>query len=183
MNFLRFLFSKQFFKNVFYMILIVVFITLFGIISLRFMTDHGDFVKIPDLKGKTLDSVAIELDVLDLRYVVLDSGNYNPNYRIFSVLDQQPKFDSQVKQGRKIYLTINSSDFKMVEIPNVIRTTIRQAKKSLESLGFIIGEIEYVDDIGKDEVISFSFEGKDLSPGDTLKKTSVIDFKLGNGKL
>ena len=183
MNFLRFLFSKQFFKNVFYMILIVVFITLFGIISLRFMTDHGDFVKVPDLKGKTLDSVAIELDELDLRYVVLDSGNYNPNYRIFSVLDQQPKFDSQVKKGRKIYLTINSSDFKMVEIPNVIRTTIRQAKKSLESLGFIIGEIEYVDDIGKDEVISFSFEGKDLSPGDTLKKTSVIDFKLGNGKL
>ena len=183
MNFLRFLFSKQFFKNMFYMILIVVFITLFGIISLRFMTDHGDFVKVPDLKGKTLDSVAIELDELDLRYVVLDSGNYNPNYRIFSVLDQQPKFDSQVKQGRKIYLTINSSDFKMVEIPNVIRTTIRQAKKSLESLGFIIGEIEYVDDIGKDEVISFSFEGKDLSPGDTLKKTSVIDFKLGNGKL
>jgi beta-lactam-binding protein with PASTA domain len=165
------------------MILIVVFITLFGIISLRFMTDHGDFVKVPDLKGKTLDSVAIELDELDLRYVVLDSGNYNPNYRIFSVLDQQPKFDSQVKKGRKIYLTINSSDFKMVEIPNVIRTTIRQAKKSLESLGFIIGEIEYVDDIGKDEVISFSFEGKDLSPGDTLKKTSVIDFKLGNGKL
>ena len=79
MNFLRFLFSKQFFKNVFYMILIVVFITLFGIISLRFMTDHGDFVKVPDLKGKTLDSVAIELDKIDLKYIVLDSGNYNPN--------------------------------------------------------------------------------------------------------
>jgi len=165
------------------MILIVLFAMLFGIIALRFMTDHGDYVKVPELKGKTLDSVAIELDELDLRYVVLDSGNYNPNYRIFSVLDQQPKFDSQVKQGRKIYLTINSSDFKMVEIPNVIRTTIRQARKSLESLGFIIGEIEYVDDIGKDEVISFSFEGKELKPGDTLKKTSVIDFKLGNGKL
>ena len=165
------------------MILIVLFATLFGIIALRFVTDHGDFVKVPDLKGKTLDSVAIELDKIDLKYIILDSGNYNPNYKIFSVLDQQPKFNSKVKQGRKIYLTINSSDFKMLEIPNVIRTTIRQARKSLESLGFIIGEIEYVDDIGKDEVISFSFEGKDLSPGDTLKKTSVIDFKLGNGKL
>jgi len=183
MTFLRFLFSRQFFKNVFYMMLIVVFVTLFGIISLRFITDHGDFVKVPDLKGKTLDSVAIELDKIDLKYIVLDSGNYNPNYKIFSVLDQQPKLDSKVKQGRKIYLTINSSDFKMLEIPNVIRTTIRQARKSLESLGFIVGEIEYVDDIGKDEVISFSFEGKELKPGDTLKKTSVIDFKLGNGKL
>jgi len=165
------------------MILIVLFAMLFGIIALRFMTDHGDYVKVPELKGKTLDSVAIELDKLDLKYIVLDSGNYNPNYKIFSVLDQQPKFDSKVKEGRKIYLTINSSDFKMLEVPNVIRTTIRQARKSLESLGFIIGEIEYIDDIGKDEVISFSYQGKQLKPGDTLRKTSVIDFKLGNGKL
>ena len=183
MTFLRFLFSKSFFKHIFYMILIVLFAMLFGIIALRFMTDHGDYVKVPDLKGKTLDSVAIELDKLDLKYIVLDSGNYNPNYKIFSVLDQQPKLDSKVKEGRKIYLTINSSDFKMVEIPNVIRTTIRQARKSLESLGFIIGEIEYIDDIGKDEVISFSYQGNQLKPGDTLRKTSVIDFKLGNGKL
>jgi eukaryotic-like serine/threonine-protein kinase len=183
MTFLRFLFSKYFFKHIFYMILIVLFAMPFGIIALRFMTDHGDYVKVPDLKGKTLDSVAIELDKLDLKYIILDSGNYNPNYKIFSVLDQQPKFDSKVKEGRKIYLTINSSDFKMVEVPNVMRTTIRQARKSLESLGFIIGEIEYIDDIGKDEVISFSYQGKQLKPGDTLRKTSVIDFKLGNGKL
>lgn len=183
MAFLRFLFSKYFFKHIFYMILIVLFAMLFGIIALRFMTDHGDYVKVPELKGKTLDSVAIELDKLDLKYIVLDSGNYNPNYKIFSVLDQQPKFDSKVKEGRKIYLTINSFDFKMVKIPNVIRTTIRQARKSLESLGFIIGEIEYIDDIGKDEVISFSYQGRQLKPGDTLRKTSVIDFKLGNGKL
>ncbi len=183
MTFLRFLFSKYFFKHMFYMILIVLFAILFGIIALRFITDHGDYVKVPDLKGKTLDSVAIDLEKLDLKYIVLDSGNYNPDYKIFSVLDQQPKFNSKVKEGRKIYLTINSSDFKMVEVPNVIRTTIRQARKSLESLGFIIGEIEYIDDIGKDEVISFSCQGKQLKPGDTLKKTSVIDFKLGNGKL
>ncbi len=183
MTFLRFLFSKYFFKHIFYMILIVLFAILFGIIALGFITDHGDYVKVPDLKGKTLDSVAIDLEKLDLKYIVLDSGNYNPNYKIFSVLDQQPKFDANVKEGRKIYLTINSSDFKMVELPNVIRTTIRQARKSLESLGFIIGEIEYIDDIGKDEVISFSHQGEELKPGDTLKKTSVIDFKLGNGKL
>ena len=56
MAFLRFLFSKYFFKHIFYMILIVLFAMLFGIIALRFMTDHGDYVKVPDLKGKTLDS-------------------------------------------------------------------------------------------------------------------------------
>jgi beta-lactam-binding protein with PASTA domain len=48
------------------MMLIIVFVTLFGLMSLRFITDHGDFVKVPDLKGKTLDSVAIELDKMIL---------------------------------------------------------------------------------------------------------------------
>ena len=36
--------------------------------------------------------------------------------------------------------------------------------------------------IARDEVISIFHEGKELSEGDFLKRTSVIDFKLGNGK-
>jgi hypothetical protein len=49
-------------------------------------------------------------------------------------------------------------------------------------LGFIFGDIEYVDDIARDEVISIFNDGVELNEGDFLKRTSVIDFKLGNGK-
>ena len=56
------------------MILIVLFALFFGIIALRFITDHGDYVKVPDLKGKTLDSVAIDLDKL------LTHINENPKH-------------------------------------------------------------------------------------------------------
>ena len=81
MNFLRFLFSKYFFKHIFYMILIVLFAMFSGIIALRFMTDHGDYVKVPDLKGKTLDSVAIELDKLNHElngktYILIGPGRW-----------------------------------------------------------------------------------------------------------
>ena len=82
----------------------------------------------------------------------------------------------------KIYLTVNASDFEMVEIPKVTRVTVRQARKTIESLGFIFGDIEYVDDIARDEVISIFNDGVELNEGDFLKRTSVIDFKLGNGK-
>ena len=71
----------------------------------------------------------------------------------------------------------------MVEIPKITRITVRQARKTIESLGFVFGEIEYVDDIARDEVISISHDGNELNEGDFLKRTSVIDFKLGNGKL
>ena len=70
----------------------------------------------------------------------------------------------------------------MIEIPRITGTTVRQARKTIESLGFIFGEIEYVDDIARDEVISISHQGNELNEGDYLKKTLIIDFKLGNGK-
>jgi len=70
----------------------------------------------------------------------------------------------------------------MIEIPRITGTTVRQARKTIESLGFIFGEIEYVDDIARDEVISIFHDGNELNEGDFLKRTSIIDFKLGNGK-
>ena len=57
-----------------------------------------------------------------------------------------------------------------------------RATNVIESLGFRFGEIEYVDDIAYNVVISISSDSLDLKEGDFLKKTSTIDFKLGNGK-
>ena len=90
--------------------------------------------------------------------------------------------NAKVKRGRKIYLTLNASDFEMIQIPKITGITVRQARKTIESLGFIFGEIEYVDDIARNEVISISHDDNELNEGDYLKRTSVIDFKLGNGK-
>ena len=81
-----------------------------------------------------------------------------------------------------VFLTNMKEDFEMVEIPKITGITVRQARKTIESLGFVFGEIEYVDDIARDEVISITNDSIELKVGDFLKKTSIIDFKLGNGK-
>ena len=70
----------------------------------------------------------------------------------------------------------------IIQIPKITGITVRQARKTIESLGFVFGEIEYVDDIARDEAISITNDGIELKEGDFLKKTSIIDFKLGNGK-
>ena len=67
-------------------------------------------------------------------------------------------------------------------VPNVVRRTFRQAKPTLESVGFEIGTITYVDDIGKDEVLEMSFKGSKITIGEVLPLTSKIDLVLGNGK-
>ena len=182
MSVLKYLFSKSFFKNSVGIVITAVLFFLTLILFLRLNTRHGDFIIVPDLIGKNIQEFESQLNELDLLYIISDSGNYNPGFKINSVIDQIPKADSKVKQGRKIYLTLNASDFEMVEIPTITGVTVRQAKKTIESLGFVFGEIEYVDDIARDEVISISHKGDELTVGDFLKKTSIIDFKLGNGK-
>ena len=182
MPLLRYLLSKSFFKTSFRIITTSLILFVVLVIFLRLNTRHGDFIVVPDLIGKNIDEFESELAELDLQYIISDSGNYNPEFKINSVLDQLPAANAKVKQGRKIYLTLNASDFEMVEIPKITGITVRQARKTIESLGFIFGEIEYVDDIARDEVISIFNDGNELNEGDYLKRTSVIDFELGNGK-
>ena len=151
----------------------------------RLLNDGFKVVCMDNLFTGTLKNISefeSELDELGLIDTVSDFGNYNPEFKINSVIEQIPKANSKVKKGRKIYLTLNASDFEMVEIPELTSITLRQAKKTIESLGFVVGDTVYVNDIARDEVISISHEGIDLKEGDFLKRTSVIDLKLGNGK-
>tara|TARA_Y100000766_G_scaffold202976_1_gene174973 strand:+ start:304 stop:855 length:552 start_codon:yes stop_codon:yes gene_type:complete len=182
MSLINYLLSKSFLKTSFRITLTAVIFFIVLVLFLRLNTRHGDFILVPDLIGKNIEEFESELVELDLKYIISDSGNYNPEFKINSVLNQIPKANAKVKEGRKIYLTLNASDYKMVEIPRIKGTTVRQARKTIESIGFIFGKIEYVDYIARDEVISISHEGNNLNEGNYLKRTSVIDFKLGNGK-
>ena len=68
-----------------------------------------------------------------------------------------------------------------MSVPDLKERTFRQAKPTLEAIGFTVGKVTYVDNIGKDMVLKMTFEGKEIKPGDMLPKTSKIDLVLGNG--
>jgi beta-lactam-binding protein with PASTA domain len=181
MSLIKFLSSKDFVKQLGLALVAVIVISFLMLMWLKSYTHHGDFETVPQLKGKSLDVVEIELDDNNLKMVVQDSANYNPNYPAYSVIEQQPEAGAQVKENRKIYLTLNPSGYRKIGIPNIIRRTYRQAKPTLEALGFEIGNIIYQDDIGKDEVLGIKYKGETILPGTLLQKTSKIDLVLGNG--
>lgn len=181
LSLLNFLKSKVFLKQLVFAVIALIVFCFLMLQYLKYSTNHGEFIAVPELKGKTLDVVEIELDDATLNMVIQDSANYNPNYPPYSVIDQAPKAGALVKEDRKIYLTLNPSGYRKVAVPNVIRRTFRQAKPTLEAIGFTIGEITYADDIGKDEVLSIRHNGDRLRVGDLLPKTSKIDLVLGNG--
>ena len=152
------------------------------LIFLNVFTRHNQSIEVPNLIGKSIVQFEKKLSEMELKYMIVDTANFNPNFDIGSVLDQEPNAGSKVKGGRKVYITLNSSDFKDVKLPKISGLTLRQARNIIESLGFTFGEIEYVDDIAYNVVISISSDSLQLKEGDFLKKTSIIDFKLGNGK-
>lgn len=182
MSIIKFVTSKVFLKQLALAVVVVLVVGFLALRYLKFSTNHGDFVEVPELKGKTLEVVQIEIDDNDLNMVVQDSANYNPKYPRYSVIDQQPEAGSLVKENRKIYLTLNPSGYKKVGIPNIIRRTLRQARPTLEALGFQVGNITYINDIGLDEVIEVKYKGEKINPGTMLEKTTKIDLVLGNGK-
>jgi beta-lactam-binding protein with PASTA domain len=182
MSLVQFIKSKTFFKQLGLAIIALVVILWLTMQYLSSTTNHGEFVKVPELTGKSLETVKIELDDHDLVMEIQDSANYNPKYPKFSVIEQYPKAGAQVKENRKIYLTLNPSGYRKVSVPNIVRRTFRQAKPTLETLGFEVGKVTYIDDIGEDEVIAIKYKGKTIKAGDMLPLTSKIDVVLGNGK-
>ena len=181
MNFIKFLFSKSFVKQ---LILAFIVLVVFGFLTLKWLklyTNHGTFVTVPALTGKTYEAAQILINEHQLRSEVQDSSNYNPNYPKGAVIEQDPLAGSQVKEDRKIYLILNPSAYRTVAVPDVIRRTFRQAKPTLEALGFQIGTMLYEDDLGKDEVLEIRHNGQIIEAGTLLPKTSRIDLVLGNG--
>lgn len=182
MSFIKFLFSKTFLIQIALAILALVVIAFLVMQWLNFSTNQDQRIEVPDLSKLTLNVVEDRLDELDLRYEILDSANFNPDYPRYAVIDQAPAAGSYVKENRKIYLTLNPSGYRKVAVPDLIRRTRRQAEPTLRSLGFEIGDITYKADIAPDAVLELRHKGRLINPGDELMKTSVIDLVLGDGQ-
>lgn len=182
MTFFRFMFTKTFLKQLllaFLAILVLGFLILWW---LRFTTNHNEKIPVPNLAKLTLDKVEEKLDEMDLRYEILDSANYNPDYPKYSVIDQIPKPGKFVKENRKLYITLNPSGYSKVEVPDILGRTRRQAEPTLLAMGFVIGKISHRPHIS-DNVLEMRYNGEKLDPGTPIQKTSVIDLIVGDQSL
>ncbi|MFI1745418.1 PASTA domain-containing protein [Thalassobellus sediminis] len=181
MSIIKFLTSKTFLKQILLAVVALVVICFMALKWLNVSTNHGDFETVPDLTGKSISVAKIELNENNLVMQIQDSANFNPDYPKFSVIEQEPPAGTKVKEDRKIYLTLNPSGYRKLGVPDLRERTFRQAKPTLEALGFRVGKLTYIDNIGKDLVLKMTYKEKTIQPGDKLAKTSVIDLVLGNG--
>ncbi len=181
MNLLQYLKSKEFLRTI---ILIVAFslIIVFSLMKwLAYHTKHDERIAVPNLEMLSLEETEKKLEEYNLNFVVIDSASFNPKFPPKSVIEQNPLAGDYVKENRKIYLTLNPSDYRQVTIPNVLDQTKRQVVIQLKSIGFRIGKERYIKDLGRDVVRGLEIDRKEIKPGDRFPKNTVIDLVLGDG--
>ena len=181
LHFFRFLFSRSFFWQLFLLLLVLTALFIGVFYGLNWHTRQGNFIEVPDLQAKSIAEVSLILEDQKLNFEVIDSARFNPDYKPFAVIEQSPLAGEQVKKNRKIYLTLNPDNYNEVRIPEVIQITRRSAESSLRAVGLEIGEITYMDNIGKDMVLQLRYDNAPIAPGEKLPKTSRVDLVLGNG--
>lgn len=144
------------------------------------ITNHGETIKVPDLSGKNFQQSVELLEKADLRYEISDSSYY-ADKKPLEVLSQYPVAGSDVKEGRRIYLIVNSVSPPKVKMPKLIDGSVKNAQLILESYSLKMGKITYVPDIAQNAVLKQQYKGKDIEAGEKIPKGAYIDLVVGEG--
>lgn len=179
-SFFRFLFSKAFVIN----LLIALVLVCGGVYAtLSYLDDftlHGKTKEVPKLKGEFLHKVDSLLAGGEFTAVVADSL-YLKEVEGGKIIEQDPVAGYEVKQGRKIYLTVSAYAPPQIAMPDLADMSLRQATTILETFGLEVGELTYEPDVCANCILEQMVEGKKINPGKSIPKGTAIDLVLGQG--
>lgn len=159
---------------------ISVFLLMVFLFMLNRITNHGEYLVVPELKGKNYIQVQDELENLGFEVVIQDSiyvDSIAPN----AIIKQFPEPEATVKVNRVIYLTVNCTVPPTITMPNLIGMSFRNAILELRSLGLKMGDTTFIPDIAKNAVKDQLSEGVQIKPGSPIRMGSKIDLLIGSG--
>ncbi len=173
------LFSKKLFIHLFLIACTAVFIILGTMWWLKAYTQHGEAVDVPDLTGLSMAQLSEALQNTSLRYEVTDSI-YSDEQPRGAVIIQNPLPGMQVKEGRTIFITVNSLLPEMVIMPDLTGKSRRVALPMLEISGLKLEAAKYVpDESCTDCVVDQLYKGKPIAAGDLIRKGEKITLMIG----
>jgi beta-lactam-binding protein with PASTA domain len=144
-------------------------------------TNHGETITVPDIEGAMISELDEKLMQKDLGFVI-DDSSYSPDHKPLTVLKQYPRAGSKVKEGRKIYISINSATPPSVPVPNLIDASVLNAEVVLKSNQLKVGKIQLVR--GPFNIVKeMKYKGSVIQAGDRVPKGSVIDLVVMDGGL
>ena len=144
----KFITSRPLWLNILVGILLAMILFFILLLSLKWLTNHGDASSVPSVTGKTYDEAREILRDKGFTVDIHDSI-YVDTVPPLTVIRQIPDADEVVKANRTVYLVINRAVPPMVEMPNLLGYSYRNAEMSLNNFGLRIGDTLYKPDFAK----------------------------------
>jgi len=148
--------------------------------TMEFWTNHGEYLRVPDVKGKNYQEAADQLDKAGFDVVVQDSVYYD-SLSPLVIIKQFPDPDATVKVNRTIYLTINRATAPLINMPNLVGMSFRNAELEMRAKGLKLGDTMYVPDIAKNAAKDQLIGTVSLKPGTPVAMGTSISLVLGAG--
>ncbi|MFR3910085.1 MAG: Stk1 family PASTA domain-containing Ser/Thr kinase [Clostridium paraputrificum] len=170
--------KKKSYKNLIIGVAVVVGLLLLGVGAFAI---SGGFsaaktVKVPDLKGMTLEEAKKAIEDAGLEYV--DAGTEKSDEEEGTVIKFDPEAGKEVEKGSEIRV-ITSAGVTKIKMPNLVEETETDAKATLDKLNLKNYDVKYEfsDDIEKGKVISTNPE-KD----EEITEDTAITIVVSKGK-
>ncbi len=144
-------------------------------------TRHDVSVEVPDVVGMKFDEAQALLARHKLVGVVSDS-TYNTSRPGGIVLEMTPAKGAIVKDGRTVYMTVNTNCPPMRVIPDLIdNSSLREAEAKLLAMGFKLAENDSVPG-EPDWIYGIKYKGAHLENGDELPVGATLVLEVGSGE-
>ncbi|MCK8826903.1 Stk1 family PASTA domain-containing Ser/Thr kinase [Natroniella acetigena] len=159
-------------------VILLVFLTVMGL-GYYFLEQYMavDDVEVPNLRGEHVDIAREQLEELGLNLEVYYKSHSN-EIAEEHIISQSPEPNRIVKENRVISV-VTSKGAQMVEVPELVGGTLREARVELNRSNLEVGELdyEYSDQVLEDEIIS-------QEPGiaEEVKMNTEVDLVISQGR-
>ena len=171
---------KKIFLNIGLMIAVALIIGWLSMLWLDVWTRHGDTISVPAVRTLAYDKAISLLEAEGLKGIVADSV-YDSRTAPGTVIEQNPKAGTIVKEGREVFLTIHAFSPKMVTLPSLSDISLRQARSILEGLDITNIVERRVPSEFKDLVLAVRYKGARLQDGARVPVNARIELEVGEG--
>lgn len=141
---------------------------------------HGEKMPVPDFVGLNLEKAEEIAQVVNLNIKLIDSV-FSSDKEPGEIISHSPAAGYNVKGGRTVFVVVNSSSPEIIKMPDLLNTSLRQAKEIIKVYGLELGKISYSPDFAQNYVLAQHFKGRAIKKGALIAKRSQIDLVLGLG--
>jgi beta-lactam-binding protein with PASTA domain len=179
-KFFTYLTKQPFWVNLLAALFLIFLIGFLFLQSLSWFTNHGAYLKVPEVKGQNVDNAIKILEKQGFDVVIQDSI-YSDSIPRYTVIKQLPDPDATVKVNRTVYLTINRLTPPEITVPKLEGLSFRFADDLLRRNHLRLGDTIYRPDFMKGSVLEQQYNGSRITAGAKVPWGARINLIIGGG--